>query len=111
MALSRSTCVNVYASNRSNSSVNRVQVLRKRFENARAPVTRDHVTKVATIASVDIKFITEFFNELDEFHKEVFNSLNLPLTKSFAVAKPNVDEAPINGEKGEDGDGEPNIFK
>jgi hypothetical protein len=104
-AMSRCSSVRVCASTKNNVIVKRAQFLRKKYETIRAPVVRENVTKISIIASNDIKFITDMFHEIDQFHRDVFNSLKPQDSTKSPVSQESVEAL----DKIED-DGE-NIFK
>lgn len=53
----------------------RVQVFRKKLEDARGPVAKDNVNKFIAIAAADTKFVSDFVKDLDQFHKDVFETI------------------------------------
>lgn len=63
-----------------NNVQSRVQVFRKRVEDARGPVAKDNLNRLIAIATVDTKFVSDLVKDLDQFHKDVFESLK-PVVK------------------------------
>ncbi len=47
---------------------------RKKFEKKRLETLKENINKLAFIATLDTKEITDFVKELDECHKEYFKS-------------------------------------
>lgn len=87
MLMSRSYCVRVCAQKQtSKSSAANVQALRKRFEDARAPVVRDSWNKLVAIASIDTKFAGDVFKELDTFHKNIVDEWRNGTARDKSVA-------------------------
>lgn len=64
-----------------------IQALRKRLEDARAPVVREQWTKTIAVANNDIKFINDVIKELDVFHKGLVNK-----EQSTAIVPKSADE-------------------
>lgn len=53
----------------------RVQLFRKKVEDSRGPAAKDNLNKFIAIATADAKFVSDFVKDLDQFHKDVFESL------------------------------------
>lgn len=87
--LSRQPTVKIQAnlSQKTSQATAKMQVIRRKLEEARSPYVRDTFTKLSSIASTDSKFLSEVFTELDTFHKEMFDSVfKKPATDVVVVA-------------------------
>lgn len=73
MKLSRTTCVRVKACDAPKPAAAAPPSLRKKVEAERAPVLKENLNKLASIASVDVKFLQDLVKELDVKHKEWFD--------------------------------------
>lgn len=76
--LKRTMTVRCCSKDSPSGRVTSVQSLRKKLEDARAPVVREQLSKAIAIANNDIKFINDVIKELDVFHKGLVNREQKP---------------------------------
>lgn len=74
--------VKCYALNNKSSSssniknhLNKFQILRKELEDKRKKMLKDSFNKLTNIASVDSKFLSDAFNEIDQIHKNILEEI------------------------------------
>ena len=68
--ISRNVSVCVRAS--AEKPANKVSVFRKKVEAKRNAMLKENINKLAMIASVDSKFVSDTFQELDVMHRKFF---------------------------------------
>lgn len=75
MQLLRTPSVRVHASA---SEPSKLAAFRKRIEARRTIGLKENLNKITSIASADVKFVSDTLNELDAIHKSLFEKYTKP---------------------------------